>query len=91
MSPRDVISGLAARGVVLIANGDRIIFDAPQGALTDCDISELRARKAAILDALRIACRVCGQPRDQQDARSWWCASCRRWSDAAGDPLQAAT
>lgn len=84
---------LIRAGVVLIPSGDKLKVRGPEEVLTDAVLDEIRARKAELLDLLTSGaiCRACGHHRDRQDARTYWCAYCRSWSDAAGDPLPGAS
>ncbi|HTF32184.1 MAG TPA: hypothetical protein VK714_00620 [Myxococcota bacterium] len=44
---------LSRRGVRLVANGDRIHWEAPRGTVSAADLTALRERKAEVLAALR--------------------------------------
>src|SRR5215210_4040649 len=65
-----LLEDLQGRGITLAANGDRLIIDAPKGALTD----ELRQVLAA--HKLEILALLGGEPRPTRP-----CFSCRsaRW------------
>src|SRR5574341_839121 len=52
-SVADLLAALEARGVRLRANGDRLVYEAPAGALTDADREVLKAAKPAVLAYLR--------------------------------------
>ena len=52
MSATALMEDLTLRGVVLSANGDRLSFDAPEGALTDELLETLKAHKSALLELL---------------------------------------
>ena len=80
---------LIRAGVVLITSGDRLKVRGPEEVLTDAVLDEIRARKAELMAALQSACRLCGHPRERQDAASWFCPNCRHWSNADGLPLKA--
>ena len=53
MSAADLIHALAARGVEFSAQGDRLIIDAPKGALRQGEIDRLREHKAEVLRLLK--------------------------------------
>ena len=48
-----LLADLRRSGVILIANGDRLGFDAPAGAMTPAVRAILRARKPELLAVLR--------------------------------------
>lgn len=53
MIAQSLLHDLAARGVILSANGDQLDVDAPDDALTDELLATLRAHKAELLALLR--------------------------------------
>lgn len=81
----DILASLAARGVILRAEGDRLKLNAPRGALSEDDLAAVRQHKAAILDALTSGrlCLDCGHDRDYQGRGVWFCAWCRTWHAAS--------
>jgi len=52
MSARALLQSLTARGVNLSANDGKLVYDAPQGVLTDADRATLRDRKPELLALL---------------------------------------
>jgi amino acid adenylation domain-containing protein len=63
----EILAELAARGVRLWRDGDKLAYDAPKGALTPATIAELKARKPDILAALAPAAATL--PRRDPDRR----------------------
>lgn len=53
MSAADLIHVLAARGVEFSVRGDRLIIDAPKGALRSYEIDRLHEHKAEVLTLLK--------------------------------------
>lgn len=49
----NLLDDLKRRGVKIEARGDRLLLDAPKGAVSPSLIAQLRARKPELLDALR--------------------------------------
>lgn len=83
MSVKDIIAELSARGIVLIAKGDRLIYRAPEGAVTPQVLAMLKARKPALLawltqsaDALNTGRLLPGAPAHALSAaqRQLWVA-----------------
>ena len=71
MTVRALIADLRARGVTLVPDGDRLRCR-PRAALTQDDLTALRAHKAAVLERLRtepaavssnLICYACGGHR----------------------------
>src|SRR6185503_16207768 len=52
MSPRELLVELREKGVEVKANGDRLVIDAPKGAITPDLRDALAANKAALLEIL---------------------------------------
>jgi tubulysin polyketide synthase-like protein len=59
MTAQSLLHDLTGRGVILAASGDRLDVDAPDSALTDELIEELRNRKIELLELLQ------AQPADE--------------------------
>jgi hypothetical protein len=73
MNALALLSDLAAKGVLIAADGERITLDAPKGVLTPDLTERLRAGKPAILRALRHrpACCECHRPIIEEPC-AWW-------------------
>ena len=80
-TPSVLLAELARRGVDVWAEGERLRYRAPRGALTPALLGALRAHKAELLEALRPgpqeACHACGH-RDwwRRPGGPWTCAVC---------------
>jgi len=76
-----LLAELARRGVDMWAEGERLRYRAPRGALAPELLEALRAHKAALVgllrDAPRDACYACGH-RDwwRRPGGPWTCAVC---------------
>jgi hypothetical protein len=52
MNPLDLLNKLNAVGVVVSANGDKLAYDSPRGAITPDLLEEVKAHKAEMLAML---------------------------------------
>ena len=71
---KDIIATLEAEGVILIADGDRLLIDSPKGWIAAHDdlIRQLRQHKAAIIGELRQQEAVVQQDQRQDDQGAAW-------------------
>jgi len=92
MTTEIILRDMAARGITLIPNGDRLDVEAPDDLLTADLLDSLRAHKPELLAILTEPgrCSVCHDRMDLQDkARDcWWCAGCRKFFDGQSRPYQ---
>lgn len=77
----ELLSTLRARGVQLWAEGNAIMFDAPDGVMSDGFKRSLRQHKAALLRLLSEPagpCRHCGSGSFHQAEAGgpWLCSTC---------------
>ncbi len=89
MNAQTILDDLAARGVHVWAESDRLTLDAPQGVLNNAYLAQIREHKAELLAVLRPrpgTCPHCKELAKLQDKAydAWWCPGCRSWFDAKG-------
>ena len=89
MSAQLILDDLAARGVRIWAESNRLKLDAPVGVLTAEDKAKLAELKPALLAVLRSETKTCldcdGALNLQDRAHDvWWCPGCRTFSDGTG-------
>src|SRR5262245_28470616 len=77
MTTHELIRDLAARGVALSADGDRLNIDAPGALLTDELLATIKERKAELLELLVAErCPICGDGVEGQNGEHYrhiWC------------------
>ena len=78
MTAAALLQSLRAKGVSLWAEGDRIRFRAPVGALAEPDKEALRERREAVLALLSPVpkCSLCGRTKAQIRGRAPRCLVC---------------
>ncbi|MBI4612181.1 MAG: hypothetical protein HY720_01080 [Planctomycetes bacterium] len=79
MTPIALLDRLAALGIRVEAEGDRLHIDAPRGVVTPALKAELVAAKPALLAALSPNCLHCPGRLSLVDplTRMWFCRDCR--------------
>ena len=72
MTSKELLRDIAARGVILSANGDRLRIDAPEGVLTTELKAELSRHKRALLARLSVSEDPKNHPTvTPADSREW--------------------
>ncbi len=88
MSAAELLAGFSRRGIQLRTEGERLIYDAPQGVMKSADLEQLRKHKSELLVYLsREAANTIAEPDGpcpgcgsgqwwQLPGEGWHCRAC---------------
>jgi hypothetical protein len=83
MSAAELLAGFSRHGIQLRAEGERLIYDAPQGVMKPADLDQLRKHKSELLAYLnREAANAIAEPDGtcpDCGSAQWWQLSGEPW------------